>query len=48
MKRVFISIVFIICSLSLFPQNIAVKSFRLLENDLDAQVTHPEIDMSNG
>ncbi len=48
MKGTFVFIIFIFSTLFLFSQNIAVQSFRPLENDLEALVRNPVIDMSNG
>jgi hypothetical protein len=48
MRRLFTSSIFIAFPLFLLSQNISVKSFRLVDNDLDALVNYPEIDRSNG
>lgn len=48
MRKYFLFTIFLALPLFLLSQNISVKSFRLLENDLDALVNYPEIDRSNG
>ncbi len=46
MIRINILIAFLCLSSSLLSPNISVKSFRLLENDLDARVHHPKRDQN--
>ncbi|NVO10837.1 MAG: PEGA domain-containing protein [Bacteroidales bacterium] len=48
MRKYSLLILFIAFPLFLLCQNISVKSFRLLNNDLDALVNYPVIDRSNG
>ncbi|HQB79031.1 MAG TPA: PEGA domain-containing protein, partial [Tenuifilaceae bacterium] len=47
MKQFFTILFFLIIGLNATSQTISVKSFRLLENDLDARVNHPKRDQNN-
>lgn len=48
MSKLYILIILTLSSISIsIAQNISVKSFRLLENDLDARVNHPKRDQNN-
>jgi hypothetical protein len=46
MQRVVIILFFTLFTFQIQAQNISVKSFRLLENDLDARVNYPKKDQN--